>query len=290
MAQEIDYAHEAGIDYWAWCWYDPARDEASKYHMNDCLDLYRKSPKRHLVNYCLIGPGYHATQHWEDTVARFVGMFIEPNYHKVLGKRPLFYYFDAQNAVPHFGSVEAARKAIDYLREKAVEAGLDAPYIVGLSFWPDKGAQAAKDCGFDAIGSYCNPPGAENRELEYGELAALNRWFWNACKETGLQLVPPVNAGWDPRPRRSLANVNDEGNWCVGPTPDELGQHVASALEWVTNNRASCEPNTILVYAWNEFDEGGWICPTRSEGTARLDAIQKSLSAFERRLQEANYE
>ncbi len=30
----------------------------------------------------------------------------------------------------------------------------------------------------------------------------------------------------------------------------------------------------MLIYAWDEFSEGGWICPTLSEGTARLDAIR----------------
>jgi len=31
------------------------------------------------------------------------------------------------------------------------------------------------------------------------------------------------------------------------------------------------------MYAWNEFDEGGWICPTLGNNTSRLDAIRKIL-------------
>src|SRR5450759_571230 len=31
------------------------------------------------------------------------------------------------------------------------------------------------------------------------------------------------------------------------------------------------------MYAWNEFDEGGWICPTLGNNTSRLDAIGKVL-------------
>lgn len=281
MGRELAYAHAAGIDYWAWCWYDPEHEDAAEHHMNDCLEVYRAHPDRGLVNYCLIGPGFWATRHWDRTVDRLVAMFSEPNYQKVLGDRPLFYYFSSQDAVPHFGSVEAARAAIDELRAKTVAAGLGAPYIVGLCFWPDQGAQAAKDCGFDAIGSYCNPPGAENRELAYSELAALNRWFWGACRDTGMQVVPPVNAGWDPRPRRTLPDVNDDGNWCVGPEPEELGGHAADAVAWVRANRDACEPGTALIYAWNEFDEGGWICPTLGEGSARLDAIRAALDALD---------
>jgi hypothetical protein len=37
----------------------------------------------------------------------------------------------------------------------------------------------------------------------------------------------------------------------------------------------------VIIYAWNEFDEGGWICPTISEGTSRLDAISKVLKEAE---------
>jgi hypothetical protein len=278
MGRELEHAHRAGIDYWAWCWYDPTTQEATEWHMNDVLDIYRAHPDRHLVNYCLNGPGYYATRHWEETVDRFVAMFVEPNYQKVSGNRPLFYWHASETAVPHFGTVEAARRAVDLLRKKTVEAGLGTPYIVGLCFWPDQGAQAAKDLGFDAIGSYCNPPGAENRELAYEELAGLNRWFWNACKETGMQVVPPVNAGWDPRPRRSLEHVNNEGNWAKAPEPEELGKHLADALQWLDDNPESAGPRTVLIYAWNEFDEGGWICPTLDEGTARLDAIREVLA------------
>jgi len=31
----------------------------------------------------------------------------------------------------------------------------------------------------------------------------------------------------------------------------------------------------MLFYAWNEVDEGGWLVPDRSRGTARLDAIRR---------------
>jgi len=33
----------------------------------------------------------------------------------------------------------------------------------------------------------------------------------------------------------------------------------------------------VLIYAWNEFDEGGWICPTLYNGTDRLNAIHNVL-------------
>jgi hypothetical protein len=39
--------------------------------------------------------------------------------------------------------------------------------------------------------------------------------------------------------------------------------------------------NAVIIYAWNEHDEGGWLSPTRTaEGkpdTSRLDAIRDVL-------------
>jgi hypothetical protein len=279
MDQEIAYAHAAGLDYWAWCWYDPWREEATKLHMNRCLDLYRASGRRSEINYCLIGGSYWATTRWADTVASLVDMFKEPNYQKVLGNRPLFYYFMAEVTVSHFGTPAAARAAMDLLRSRCVEAGLGPAYIVALSFWPDKGAQAVDEVGFDARGSYCNPGGAEGEELPYGSLAGLNRWFWNECKKTGKPFVPPLNSGWDYRPLMlpSFPDRDPCGNWYTPATPAELAQHLKAALDWTRANRALCEADTVLVYAWNEFAEGGWICPTLGEGTARLDALRSVL-------------
>ena len=57
------------------------------------------------------------------------------------------------------------------------------------------------------------------------------------------------------------------------PTPDELAAHLKRGIEWCNTYPETAEAQAILIYAWNEFDEGGWLCPTIEEGTARLDAI-----------------
>jgi len=48
-------------------------------------------------------------------------------------------------------------------------------------------------------------------------------------------------------------------------------------LDWLVAYPEAAEPNAVLIYAWNEFDEGGWLAPTLGDGTARLDAIAKVL-------------
>jgi hypothetical protein len=107
-------------------------------------------------------------------------------------------------------------------------------------------------------------------------MAGLNHWFWEECKKTGKPFVAPANSGWDYRPlmRPEFPERDPKGNWYTHATPAELAGNLKAALDWTRANRSTCQADTVLVYAWDEFSEGGWICPTLSEGTARLDAIR----------------
>ena len=44
--------------------------------------------------------------------------------------------------------------------------------------------------------------------------------------------------------------------------PDELAAHLRDAIEWTKANRDINPANVIIIYAWNEHDEGGWLQPT----------------------------
>jgi len=109
---------------------------------------------------------------------------------------------------------------------------------------------------------------------------------WDRDKTFGLDVVPNLNAGADARPR--MLNPEDwqhgptpAKNWAEEPTPAELGAHVTQGLKWLDANPRVDPARLLLIYAWNEFDEGGWICPTLMNGSDRLDAISKALGAYE---------
>lgn len=46
----------------------------------------------------------------------------------------------------------------------------------------------------------------------------------------------------------------------VNRTPQLFKQHLKNAVQFV--NERSCKPKMILIYAWNEYGEGGYIAPT----------------------------
>ena len=108
---------------------------------------------------------------------------------------------------------------------------------------------------------------------------------------TGMSVIPTFSVGWDPSPR----NVNPVP-WCKyrpGPyapfaTEDELLAGAKALADWIKAHRGSCPTGHILTFAWNEFEEGGWICPTwRADGrpdTARLQAFRKVADFWRRTL------
>jgi len=95
--------------------------------------------------------------------------------------------------------------------------------------------------------------------------------------------------GWDRRPRVERPvpwekwqkpGVGVE-KFYRAPTPRELATHVRKAVHWLGANRSHAKAQIALIYAWNENDEGGWLVPTISEGTARIDAVGKALGTRE---------
>lgn len=91
-----------------------------------------------------------------------------------------------------------------------------------------------------------------------------------------------MTAGWDVRPRwkddklMKLYN-GSEMPYYLPPTPAELQQYLQTAIVWTQSHPESAKAQTILIYSWNESDEGGWLVPTIAEGNARLRAIRNAL-------------
>ena len=67
----------------------------------------------------------------------------------------------------------------------------------------------------------------------------------------------------------------------VTATPEQIASHVQDAINWTQENRDINTSGTIIIYAWNEYDEGGWLCPTLSpDGSSnsdRLNALSRVL-------------
>jgi hypothetical protein len=279
MDQEIAYAHAAGLDYWAFVVYP--EEEALSLGLHQYLSSAQKSQ----VNFCLnLQGGWEAgggPSAWREKVRRYVSYFKEPTYQTVLGARPLIYLYSVEGLVGpgHFETWEDARAAFDELRMAAKAAGVGNPYIVAQGWSPETLKEQTEQLGLDAIGAYASTAGA--KAGPYASLAAHTERWWDAFRATGCEVAPLVSAGWDMRPRVETpvpwVKDGDIEKYYEAPTPEELSAHLKKAVDWSKANPDAAKAQAVLIYAWNEFDEGGWLCPTLSEGTARLDAIGRVL-------------
>ena len=91
-------------------------------------------------------------------------------------------------------------------------------------------------------------------------------------------MVATVTTGWDPRPFLDCPvpwyHGASDSHWVETATPAEIATHLRQAIAFTAAQPESTLANSVLIYAWNETDEGGWLVPDKGQGTARLDAIR----------------
>ncbi len=274
--REIEYAADAGLDYWAFVTYS-ADDPLSI-----ALDRYLTSRLRERIDFCLITE----CSRWRDPayVERVLRLMREPGYQTVREGRPLLYFaFIKEEKLAGFGGIDGLHRLLDEFRTRAQKASLKHPYVVIMDFYPPHGRRWADALGCDAISSYAT--GWHHGRVPYARWASKTESFWDECRQTGAQVVPILMTGWDPRPRvetpvpwgEAYQTHNGQVDHSSQAKPTELAAHLQNALAWLAAHRADAQAQTAIIYAWNEFDEGGWLCPTLSESTARLDAIRPVL-------------
>ncbi len=153
-----------------------------------------------------------------------------------------------------------------------------------MDFNPSRAATLASELGADAISAY-SVPGNLPIAGEFASLARQTESFWGREASTGLAVVPTVVTGWDTRPRllykppkNAAAPSSDIRRFYKSGTPSEIAEELDHCLSWVARHPTSAPAGTILIYAWNENEEGGWLIPTYKDDTSRLDAIRPVLA------------
>jgi pectate lyase len=236
--------------------------------MSRGLELYLASEKREKVRFCFILHHLDLRDRKAE-IDRLTALFKESTYQKVLDGRPLAFSFQCA----------ADRGFYDDLRKSVTAAGLKAPYFV----YQGGSTKDLERLGLDALGDYA--VAGSGKGESYASLATEAERRWGKHLDEGRCNVPLVTAGWDRRPRVvhpvpwEAWQRPGEGldRFYQTPRPEELAAHLERSLRWIERHPEATPARAVLIYAWNEFDEGGWICPTLEGGSARLDAIGKVL-------------
>ena len=266
---EIALAKRANIDFWAYCWYgdtDPMM-EAWRFHQS--------SRRRDDVKWCLLLQlsRLDTRDDLEQQSSRYAGYFQQANY-KVIGLRPLvFLYLDNIASVSDIstGHLEQMRTTFEHLRESCLKHSLSSPYVVVMNGNPKIAAMVRTALRADGISNYIGEtPGG--RLASYEQLDTSVRHYWTELAATGSPIVPICMTGWDTRPRRktpppwqhATPGAIDLSHYVEAGTAAQIAAHIQAAIKFCLTYPETCPAEIVLVYSWNECDEGGSaLVPTR---------------------------
>ncbi|MDA9444624.1 hypothetical protein XH98_37285 [Bradyrhizobium sp. CCBAU 51745] len=199
-------------------------------------------------------------------------LLAQDEYQRVLQNRPLLYvlwndrdvekYFDA--------SLKNVADALERFREGAARRQMPDPYIVIMGGAPDVSATLAHTIKADAISNYISSFSKIGAQ-PFSELEPQVESFWRKLVTTGVASIPIAMIGWDTRPRLEqpvpwqhsdpVANPSDQ-KYYVDANPEEFARHIQRAVDFVRLHPRECPAKSILIYSWDECDEGGCILPT----------------------------
>ena len=276
MDQEIIAASSHGVDFFQILWYPNGGP------LNEGVRTFLASTNagrmKFTIEYVNHPPFELGTDaDWEAACKEWCAAMKHPGYLRIDG-RPVFKihgldYFYRQNGE----DPEKVRARLDTLRRIARENGLSRPLISG-GVMPEGVPLPDRAAPFDFLTSYMNMPDLPQRTEVYPYERLIRHaeegWIRYAGQSSKFY-VPYVPSGWDPRPWR------DPRASFAFPTREEWTaalQRVKAALDKHPRLGIPAEggrKKMLLIYAWNEFGEGGIVAPTRDEKAMKLEVIDE---------------
>jgi hypothetical protein len=185
-------------------------------------------------------------------------------------------YFHRQNG----DDPKKLKARLDILRRMARENDLSNPLISG-GVLPGGVPPADRVEPFDFLATYMDMPNLPQRTEPYPFELLISHaeagWLRYA-EHASKPYVPYVPAGWDPRPWR------DPRPSFAFPARQEWMAALArvkAALDKYPKLGIPVKSGTkkmLLIYAWNEFGEGGIVAPTEGEKVMKLEAVRSIFS------------
>jgi hypothetical protein len=209
---------------------------------------------------------------WKFWCKEWVAAMKHPGYLQI-GGRPVFKVHGLRFFNEACGNdLDKVASRIKFLRGLCKDSGLADP-LVGASSFGDKGME-----NFDFNQHYMLiPPKLSAKEVyPFSKLIDYAEGIWGHYTKTHKEhYVPCLPAGWDPRP------WGYESPSFKFPTSEEWVEALTRVNQALNSNEKLGIPTKggrqkiFVIYAWNEFGEGGIIAPTKGEKNMKLEGIKK---------------
>ena len=275
MERQIDLAAENGVDFFLFCWYwcddkssiNPTAIENLSLHKS--MELYLTAKNKKKLKYSLLvanhgGAEIDGVDNWKAAVKFWAKYFKDPQYVKVDG-RPLVVIFDSGKGITEedlAGMQEAAKN----------EGFKEGIAIAGCG----KGVKSKS--GFTHSTHYNVIPGyaSGSEEHKFEEIVTATQAQWAGTEQQPY--IPLLTAGWDKRPWEGSQGLGQQEGWYYpDSSPEKFKNFLTDAIQWMDNHpEKTTKERLVLIYAWNELGEGGYLVPTKGDpDAAKLKVIKE---------------
>jgi hypothetical protein len=300
-AREIDLAVDHGIDVFLydWYWYSGVKN------MEEALEQgFLKAPNRNRMKFALMWANHHRrdqfcpefgtprtvwlpSRHTPRDLERAMDYctehyFREPNYWRPDG-RLFFSVFQAKEFVEQLGGPAATRKVLEKIDARLSRSNLPPIHWNGMVATPAI-ATMCKAAGFLSTSRYnvstARKVGPDLTE-RYEDVMEAHRQHWKKMLDGPLVNLPVATMGWDSTPR-CRTDVKwpfpkieyPYGHVVVGNTPQRFEELLKDMAKFAQQDPR--QPFAVVINAWNEWTEGGFLLPEERYGEGYLEAIRRA--------------
>ena len=286
MDREIAAAAQHGVDFFQILWYPAGKSPAdwAADPLNAGLRTFLASTNASRLRFTLEYVNHppfdlQADEDWQSACDAWAKAMSHPRYLRV-GGRPVFkihglHHFLNQNG----GDPRRVTERLQILREAARKSGLADPLISAGVVPGDAGTLAKAALPYDFVTTYMAMPSLAkvDQPYPYSRLLEHAEQAWPVYAEKCPRpYVPYVPSGWDPRPwkdPRPSFELPTRAEWktALQKAKAALDAYPNLGVRYGQNQRQKM----LLIYAWNEFGEGGMVAPTKGDGTLMLEVIEQ---------------
>lgn len=273
VEMQIDLAANHGIDIFIFCWYWMGNsdgkmnaDAIENLSLHTQMNMYFKAKNKNKIQFALVVANHgnntiKTPAQWEEATHYWMKYFKDPQHLSVDGK-PLIVIFNPSGI---------NEESMNRMQNVAKQNGFPGLSIAGCNNPRAKGFTHRTN--YNKIGDY-NIGGLKRT---YEELVDVNKAQWFGTEE--LPYIPVLTVGFDRRPWEGPTGIynNPPIYYFTGRTPEKFESYLEDAITWMDEHpEQTTKERIILLYAWNEIGEGGYLMPTKGDPEGEyIKVIQK---------------
>jgi hypothetical protein len=271
MERQIDLAAKNGVDFFVFCWYwkrdgngnvSDTQVKALPHHTS--MKLFMQAKNKHKMKFAVLvcdhsGEKITNQDSWNSLIGYLSKEYFSDSQYLRFDNKPYLCFFQGG----------AANAYLDGMRATAQTYGLEGVVMASCNYH-------VPESKFDVTSFYNETieTGKIGEARPYSELISRTEYFW---PYQPVNSIPSCIVGWDKRPwfeKEDFIYYNNK-------TPEQFYKLLTDAIDF-TYKRKPQFP-AIMIFAWNELGEGGYLVPTKGDRRAKFLKQIKRVKKYEKK-------